>query len=89
MLDLGTHVGTFTLAAAALGYEVIGVEASPQNAALLRAGLEHNAFRHVQLINAAVGDRPGTLEFSRRAVRRVGPPRTGPSVGSRPGSGNR
>lgn len=25
VLDLGTHVGTFTLAAAAMGYEVVGV----------------------------------------------------------------
>lgn len=78
VLDLGTHVGTFTLAAAALGYEVIGVEASPQNAALLQASLEHNGFRHVQLINAAVSDRPGTLEFSQAGpYGRVGVPEQG------------
>jgi FkbM family methyltransferase len=64
VLDLGTHVGTFTLAAAAMGYEVIGVEASPENASLLRASLERNGFDRVQLVNAAVSDRPGTLEFS-------------------------
>lgn len=64
VLDLGTHVGTFTLAAAALGYEVIGVEASPQNASLLRASLQYNGFDRVHLVNAAVSDRPGTLEFS-------------------------
>src|SRR4051812_7617399 len=32
VLDLGTHVGSFTLAAAALGYDVVGIEASPRNA---------------------------------------------------------
>jgi len=64
VLDLGTHVGTFTLAAAAMGYEVIGVEASPQNAYLLRSSLQRNGFDRVHLVNAAVSDRPGTLEFS-------------------------
>src|SRR5262245_18639865 len=46
VLDLGTHVGSFTLAAAALGYEVVGVEASPRNAALLKASLEKNGFKN-------------------------------------------
>jgi FkbM family methyltransferase len=63
VLDLGTHVGTFTLTAAALGYEVVGVEASPRNASLLRASLERNGFERVRLVHAAVSDRPGTLEF--------------------------
>lgn len=64
VLDLGTHVGSFTLAAAALGYEVVGVEASPRNASLLQASLERNGFDRVRLIHAAVSDRPGTLEFA-------------------------
>ncbi|WP_406696106.1 FkbM family methyltransferase [Singulisphaera sp. Ch08] len=64
VLDLGTHIGTFTLAAAALGYEVMGVEASPQNVSLLRASLQKNRFGRVHLVNAAVSDRSGTLEFS-------------------------
>jgi FkbM family methyltransferase len=63
VLDLGTHVGTFTLTAAALGYEVLGVEASPRNASLLRASLQRNGFDRVRLVQAAVSDRPGTLEF--------------------------
>jgi FkbM family methyltransferase len=63
VVDLGTHVGTFTLSAAALGFEVIGVEASPRNASLLKASLERNRFERVRLVNAAVSDRPGTLEF--------------------------
>ncbi len=63
VLDLGTHLGTFALAAAALGYEVLGVEASPQNAALMRASIERNHFGRMRLVHAAVSDRPGTLEF--------------------------
>jgi FkbM family methyltransferase len=63
VLDLGTHVGTFMLTAAALGYEVIGVEASPRNASLLQASLDHNRFDWARLVHAAVSDTLGTLEF--------------------------
>ena len=63
VLDLGAHIGTFSLAAAALGYEVLAVEASPQNAALLQASIEANGFRQMRVIHAAVSDRSGVLEF--------------------------
>jgi FkbM family methyltransferase len=63
VLDLGTHLGAFTLGAAALGYEVLAVEASPRNAALLQASIERNGFRGARLAHAAVSDRPGHLEF--------------------------
>src|SRR5262245_9285806 len=36
VLDLGAHVGTFGLSAAALGYRVIAVEAAPRQADLLQ-----------------------------------------------------
>ncbi len=64
VLDLGAHIGTFTLAAAALGCEVIAVEASPQNARLLRASVEQNGFTQVHVIQAVVSDRAGTVLFS-------------------------
>jgi FkbM family methyltransferase len=63
VLDLGAHVGMFALAAAAAGYEVLAVEASPRNAALLRASIERNGFDRLRLVHAAVSDRPGVLEF--------------------------
>lgn len=63
VLDLGAHVGAFSLAAAAAGYEVAAVEASPKNAALLRASIEANGFPNLQLHNIAVSDREGTLRF--------------------------
>lgn len=63
VLDLGAHLGSFALAAAAAGYEVVCVEASPRNAAMLRASIELNGFRNLNLINAAISDRAGTLGF--------------------------
>lgn len=64
VLDLGAHIGTFTLAAAKLGCEVIAVEASPENARLLRASVEKNGFSRVRVIQAAVSDHAGMVPFS-------------------------
>lgn len=63
VLDLGGHVGTFSLAAASLGCRVITVEASPQNAALLKASVKANNFARMQVVAAAVSDTPGTVAF--------------------------
>jgi FkbM family methyltransferase len=64
VLDLGSHVGAFALAAAASGFEVGAVEASTANAALLRAAVSANGFEErLQVVHAAVSDRPGTLSF--------------------------
>jgi FkbM family methyltransferase len=63
VLDLGAHIGTFTLYAAALGYRVAAVDANPTNLALLRASLERNQFQTVFPIQAAVSDHAGVLEF--------------------------
>lgn len=63
VLDLGAHVGTFTLSAAALGYEVLAVEASPRNADLLGESLRRNGFGRARVVHAAVSDRPGTVAF--------------------------
>lgn len=63
VVDLGAHVGSFSLAAAAAGYEVVAVEASPRNAALLRQSIELNSFANIKLFNVAVSDKPGNLLF--------------------------
>ena len=63
VLDLGSHIGTFSLLAAALGCQVLGVEASPVNAALFSEGVRRNGFDAIQVIPAAVSDRNGELEF--------------------------
>ncbi|GEM_PF-1081386 len=63
VLDLGGHVGTFALAAAALGCRVLCVEAAPANVALLRASVARNGFDRLHVISAAVADRDAVLEF--------------------------
>ena len=63
VLDLGAHLGSFTLGAPAAGFEVVAVEASPRNAALLRASVAVNADGRTRIVHAAVADRAGTLCF--------------------------
>lgn len=63
VLDLGGHIGSFALGAAASGYEVVAIEASPRNADLLRRSAARNGFDRLRVIHAAVADRPGTLRF--------------------------
>ncbi len=63
VVDLGVHIGTFSLGAAALGCDVLAVEASPYNASLVKASIARNQFDRVKIITAAVSDAPGALEF--------------------------
>ena len=65
VLDLGAHVGTFSLTAAALGYRVVAVDASPIHIDLLNRSVARNGFRPSQLrvVHSAVGDTTGTVEF--------------------------
>jgi FkbM family methyltransferase len=63
VLDLGAHVGSFSLAAAAVGCRVVAVEAAASNVDLLRASATRNGFADLHVIHAAVSDAPGTLDF--------------------------
>ena len=63
VLDLGAHVGTFALSAAAGGCEVVAIEASVSNAALLRASAAANRFRSLRVVTVAAGDHGGSVEF--------------------------
>jgi FkbM family methyltransferase len=63
VLDLGGHIGTFALAAAALGCRVVCVEAAPQNVALLNASVARNGFDRLHVVWGAVTDHEGTLRF--------------------------
>jgi FkbM family methyltransferase len=63
VLDLGGHVGTFSLPAATLASRVVSVEASPRNADLLRASAAANGFDHLVVSVVAVSDVPGTVRF--------------------------
>src|SRR2546428_12593170 len=59
VLDLGAHIGTFSLPAAAAGAQVTAVEASPRNGYLLRAARDQNGFATLDIIERAVDAAPG------------------------------
>lgn len=63
VVDLGARFGTFALGAAALGCDVVAVEAAPRNVCLLDAGIRENGFDRVRVVSAAVSDRPGVVRF--------------------------
>lgn len=63
VVDLGAHLGTFSLAAAANGLNVIAVEASPVNADALRQSIAANGFTNVTVMPVAVSDRAGAVRF--------------------------
>ena len=63
VLDLGAHIGTFALSAAALGRRIVAVDASPRNARLLEESAAQNGFEQLRIVSAAVSDRAGTIEF--------------------------
>jgi len=63
VLDLGTFMGSFALAAAANGCDVVAVDASPSNVAYLRASAARNRFDRLRVVHAAITDRPQVLEF--------------------------
>lgn len=63
VVDLGAHIGTFALYAAACGCEVVAVEASPRNAALLAESARENGLTALRVVQAAASARAGTLDF--------------------------
>ncbi len=68
VLDVGAHVGYYTLLAARIvGAEgrVIAVEADVDNAALLRANVARNHGGKVEIVDAAAWDRTGKVTLRR------------------------
>lgn len=63
VLDLGANIGTFAVAAAAFGYDVVAVEASAHNANLLHESARLNGFENLRIVSAAISDRVGTIFF--------------------------
>jgi len=61
VLDLGAHVGIFSLYAASHGYPVVAFEPVPRNAALLRRSASVNGFDRLRVIESAVGRCEGRL----------------------------
>ena len=63
-IDVGAHIGWFTTAAARCvggAGKVIACEPYPSNASMLKVNLAENRYTNVRVIEAALGDRPGTL----------------------------
>jgi len=54
-LDLGAHIGYFSLLAASMGNPVIAIEALPANADLLRRNVSLNGYPNVRVIEAVAG----------------------------------
>ena len=75
VLDLGCHLGTFSLAASALGAEVLAVDAAPAHVELLSRAAHHNGFGRLRVVHAAIADErvggtraPGVVPFIVRSI---------------------
>lgn len=64
IIDAGSHVGVFSLPAAALGCHVIAIEGSKLNTYLLSLSIQRNQFRNLNVLNAAVSHEDGYATFS-------------------------
>lgn len=66
LLDVGAHVGYYTLVSSGLvgaGGRVYAFEPNPRNVRFLRRHVEANAAANVQVVESAVSDRAGTVRF--------------------------
>jgi FkbM family methyltransferase len=64
VVDVGAHLGTYSLPAAAIAAQVLAVEASPANAALLELAGKRNSFTNLHVVQAAAAAREGTVRFA-------------------------
>jgi FkbM family methyltransferase len=63
--DIGANLGIHSVLMGRCGWSVKAYEPDPEHVKLLRRNLDLNLSETVELIDAAVSDRPGTLEFVR------------------------
>ncbi len=68
VVDLGAHLGTFSLSAAALGADVISVDASPRHIELLRQAAERNGFAGVHAVNGAASSSSRPVAFIEQSI---------------------
>jgi FkbM family methyltransferase len=67
VFDIGAHQGVVALMLAAevgTGGKVIAVEAEPHNASMTRRNVALNRASNVDVVHAAIADRPGTVNFA-------------------------
>lgn len=63
--DIGANLGLHSILMSRCGWQVSAYEPDPIHAELLRRNLKLNDTTNVELFEAAVSDKPGTLEFVR------------------------
>jgi len=63
VLDLGSHIGAFSLAAARLGATVFAVDASVRHCAMLAKSKERNQFANLHIKHAVLGRERGQIQF--------------------------
>ncbi len=63
VVDVGANIGLSTILLARSAQRVIAFEPSPANVDYLRRNLASNGIANVEVVAAAVSDRPGTLRF--------------------------
>lgn len=63
--DIGANLGIHSILMEKCGWNVYAYEPDPEHVKILRRNLELNNCSRVRLIEAAVSDKPGTLEFVR------------------------
>lgn len=63
VIDIGAHVGIFTLKAAAKAKRVIAIEPDPINYSLLVSNVKRNDLENVSTLNMAVSDFKGTAKL--------------------------
>jgi FkbM family methyltransferase len=68
VLDLGCHLGTFSLPAAALGASVLAVDATGAHVELLNAAAEHNGFDQLLALRRAISDSSEPVAFVERSI---------------------
>jgi FkbM family methyltransferase len=63
VLDLGCHIGTFSLPASRIGARVIAVDASPQHVNLMRHAARRNGFDELEVVHGAISASREPIEF--------------------------
>ena len=63
--DIGANLGLHSILMEKCGWDVVAYEPDPEHAKLLRRNLKLNESTSVKIIESAVSNKPGTLEFVR------------------------
>ena len=72
-VDVGAHVGNHTMFMATGGARVVAVEPHPDTCAILERNVDRNAVStRVRIVNAALGDSPGSASISTADERNSG-----------------